>query len=158
MAKTENCPLCGSRGVSHVEAFVEYASCTNGECFLYRSDDNPTYEEWQDRPNNSEEDEKPESLELSKEIVEHFNRIKDLAEAAAESPGESFSSRASAMAALTAIIRDLVKEQEKVANMERLMAVENAVVTVVNEHLTAEQREELLKELAVVLRTVGSDE
>ena len=157
MAKTENCPLCGSRGVSHVEAFVEYASCTNGECFLYRSDDNPTYEEWQDRPNNSEEDEKPESLELSKEIVEHFNRIKDLAEAAAESPGESFSSRASAMAALTAIIRDLVKEQEKVANMERLMTLESTIKDTLSDYLEQSDMDKFLEDLTTRLLRLEKD-
>lgn len=91
-------------------------------------------------------------IDLSLEIADHFDRIKTLAETAESDPNESYSSRASAMTALTGIIRDLVKEQDKVINMERLMAIEATVIEVCNKHLSNEAREQFLNELEAKLK------
>ncbi len=93
-------------------------------------------------------------ISISNEIHEQFQRVKDLAEEASLDVEETFSSRASAMSALSGVIRDLVKMEEKVRNMERLQLIEKIVIECVNEFLDDEEKEEFLNRLEERLEKV----
>jgi len=89
------------------------------------------------------------NIDLEEEIFDHLQRVRALAEEAAEDDGEeTYSSRASAMSALSAILRDLVKSQEKVYNMARLQAVEQVTVETVKKFVPEQYHEEFLSELS----------
>lgn len=87
------------------------------------------------------------NINLSEKINDHFVRLENLATEADNDENESFSSRASAMSALTSIIRELTKAQAEVVNMERLMVLELKTVEILKKYLTPEQHEEFLTEL-----------
>jgi len=90
-------------------------------------------------------------IDLNKEITAHFTRIEGLAEQASKDQDESFSSRASAMTALTAIIKELTKTQAEVINMELILKTEQALIEAAKEifpsdkyHIFTEKLNELL--------------
>jgi len=90
-------------------------------------------------------------INLSDEIANHFERLRSLAEEAGKDSEESFSSRASAMSALTGIIKELTKEQEKVANMDMILKTEQALIEAAREifapedyHIFTNKLQELL--------------
>ena len=93
-------------------------------------------------------------IDLSKEVYEHFQRLRILSQEALENDDDSFSSRASAMGALTNAIRDLTKTQEKLVTMERLLKTEQALIEAAKEifspeeyHIFTDKLEELLGEV-----------
>jgi len=67
-------------------------------------------------------------IDLAEKIANHFERLENLADEAANDENESFSARASAMTALTAVIKELTKEQEKIHNMSTLQELQSAIV------------------------------
>jgi len=87
------------------------------------------------------------NINLSEKIDVHFHRLENLAEEADTDENESFSSRASAMSALTSIIRELTKAQAEVVNMERLMKVEKKTIEVLKKYLSEDEQEQFLDEL-----------
>ncbi len=87
------------------------------------------------------------NINLSEKIDIHFHRLENLAQEADTDENESFSSRASAMSALTSIIRELTKAQSEVVNMERLMKVEKKTIEVLKKYLSEDQQEQFLDEL-----------
>jgi len=87
------------------------------------------------------------NINLSEKIAEQFIRLEELADEASSDQDESFSSRASAMTALTTIIKELTKAQSEVINMERLMKIEQTTIEVLREHLSHSQQEEFLNTL-----------
>lgn len=90
-------------------------------------------------------------IDLSEKIETHFARLESLAEEAAADDEESYSSRASALTALTNVLKELTKTQAEVINMERLMRIEATTIEVLKKHLTIEQQEEFLVELGARL-------
>ncbi len=90
-------------------------------------------------------------IDLSKELADHFERIRGIAEEAADDPEESYSSRSSAMTSMSAILRDLTKTQESVVNMERLMIIERVTIATVGKFLSEQQKEEFTEELQRML-------
>ncbi len=87
------------------------------------------------------------NINLSEKIDIHFHRLENLAQEADTDENESFSSRASAMSALTSIIRELTKAQSEVVNMERLMKVEKKTIEVLKKYLSEDEQEQFLDEL-----------
>jgi len=86
-------------------------------------------------------------IDLNKKIQTHLQRLESLANEAAGDTEESYSSRASALTALTAVLKELTKTQAEVINMERLMRIEATTIEVLKRHLTSDQHEEFLLEL-----------
>lgn len=83
-------------------------------------------------------------INIKDKIAEHFLRLEDMAKEAADDDTESYSSRASAMTAMTKILSDLTVAQEKVVNMERLMMIESTTIEVLAEFLNTKQQEKFL--------------
>lgn len=87
------------------------------------------------------------NINLAAEIKRQFDRCSALADEAEADDEESYSSRASALKALTDILRDLTKMQEEIINMERLMSVEATTIEVLRDFLTIEQQEAFMVSL-----------
>ena len=85
-------------------------------------------------------------IDLSKEMAMHFKRLNDLAEEAAKDKEESYSSRASAMSALTAVIKELTKTQAEIVNMAAIQELQSAIVEALEDH-----DPEFKKEVIVIL-------
>jgi hypothetical protein len=92
-------------------------------------------------------------INLSKEITDHFLRLQTLADEAERDEEESFSSRASAMSALTGMLKELTKTQAEIVNMQHLMLTEQALIEAAKEifpsedyHIFTEKLTELLNE------------
>ena len=90
-------------------------------------------------------------IDLHDEISRHYERLRLLAEEAAEDDEESYSSRASAMNGVTSMLKELIKEQEKVINMDRLAKIEQITIETIRKHLSEDVYETLLKELEAAL-------
>jgi len=91
-------------------------------------------------------------IDLNEKIQTHLQRLESLANEAAEDDEESYSSRAAALTALTAVLKELTKTQAEVINMERLMRIEATTIEVLKRYLDLDQQEEFLKELEEKLR------
>lgn len=87
-------------------------------------------------------------IDLSEKITTHFKRLEDLADSASKDEEESYSSRASAMSALTSVIKELTKTQSEVVNMERLMHIEQLTIETLQKHLTHDQMNTFLDDLS----------
>ena len=74
-----------------------------------------------------------------------------LAQEAMENDDDSFSSRASAMGALTNAIRDLTKTQESIITMNRLLKAEQALVEAAKEIFSPEEYEVFTQKLEELL-------
>lgn len=72
-------------------------------------------------------------IDLNEKVEAHFQRLEELAEDAAEDHEESFSSRASAMTALSKMLTELTKTQAEIINMARLQRVEQALIEAAKE-------------------------
>ena len=90
-------------------------------------------------------------INLTREIEDHFIRVRTLAEDALEDTEESYSSRAAAQTALSAVIRDLTKSQAEVLTMERLLLTEQALVEAVKEVFTEDQYQVFLKKFTELI-------
>ncbi len=91
------------------------------------------------------------NIDLSKEVNDHFERLVKLSKEATEATDESISSRASGMKALSEIIRDLVKTQESIINMERLQRIEKVTISTLKKFLNEDQHKEYLEQLTETL-------
>lgn len=92
------------------------------------------------------------NLNLQEKIGEQFKRLEILASEAQENAlDETYSSRATAMGALTKMLSDLVKIQETVISMDRLMRIETVTIETLKEYLTLEQQEDFLERLEEIL-------
>lgn len=91
-------------------------------------------------------------VNLNEEIADHLTRVKDLANEAADDDGESYSSRASAMRAMTDILRDLTKSQEEIINMERLMRFEQVTIELLKKKLDQKSFDAFIYTLENTLR------
>ncbi len=91
------------------------------------------------------------NINLSDKISVHFGRLESLAEEAAADDDESFSSRSSAMRALTDILQELTKAQAAVINMERLMRIEKITIDTVKNSLTPAQQLQFVDDLEASL-------
>ena len=87
------------------------------------------------------------NINLSDKISTHFDRLENMANEASADDDESFSSRSSAMRALTDILQELTKAQAEVINMERLMKIEKITVETVKKHLSSQQQVQFLQDL-----------
>lgn len=94
-------------------------------------------------------------IDLDEKIQLHFARLESLAEEAVGDTEESYSSRASALTALTNVLKELTKTQAEIINMERLMRIEATTIGILKKYLTPEQHEEFLIELAELLNVSG---
>ena len=86
-------------------------------------------------------------IDLSKEMTDHLQRVKDLADEASDDSDSGFQSRAAAMTALTTILVQLTKAQESLITMERLHKVEQTVIDTVKDYLAENNLAELLEKL-----------
>lgn len=84
-------------------------------------------------------------IDLSKEMENHLQRVKELAEEAAEDNDQGFQSRAAAMTACSTMLTQLTKAQESLVTMERLTKVEKCVIDVVMEYFDQQDRIELVE-------------
>ena len=83
-------------------------------------------------------------IDLSEKMDDHFARVEKLAEEAAGDEEATFSARASAMTAMTAVIKELTKEQEKIHNMSSIQELQSAIVEALEEY-SPELKDEVLK-------------
>lgn len=90
-------------------------------------------------------------IDLDEKILEHFERAEKLAREATADRDESYSSRASALSALTKILNDLTKSRSEVINMKRLSLIEASTIETLKEYLTEEQQTEFLNSLEAKL-------
>ena len=86
-------------------------------------------------------------IDINAEMNDHFQRVRALAEEAADDVDQGFSSRASAMTAVTTMLVQLTKAQESIIMMENLMKVEQTIVDTVKEFLTEEQLTHVIEAL-----------
>ena len=93
-------------------------------------------------------------IDLAEKIATHFKRLEDLADKAADDGDESYSSRASAMTALTVVIKQLTKEQEKIINMAALQELQSSIVEALEEY-SPELKTEVLTILERRLATLS---
>ena len=78
------------------------------------------------------------TIDLPKEVEAHMKRVTALAEEASIDPEQSYTARASAMTAVTTMLKELTKTQESLINMERLQRTEQIIVELCKEVLTDE--------------------
>ncbi len=90
-------------------------------------------------------------INLAEKLNDHIRRLENLSVEAEADSEESYSSRASAMSAMTVMLRELTKAQEEVINMERLMKIEKVTIEAVNKCLSSRKKEEFLTELETLL-------
>lgn len=90
-------------------------------------------------------------IDLSQKIAEHFDRLEALAIETESDESQSFSSRASAMTALSGMLVTLTKTQEEIVNMQRLQKIERVTIEVVKKYLNEKQTEDFLQELELML-------
>jgi len=93
-------------------------------------------------------------IDLSKEMSDHFNRLKTVAEEAETSEDESLSARASALSAMTALIKELVKTQAEITNMAALQELQSAIVEALEEY-DQELKDKVVEILERRLETIG---
>lgn len=86
-------------------------------------------------------------INLNELVAEHLQRVKQLADDAADDDEQGFQSRASAMSALTTVLQQITKTQESLITMERLQKTEQVIIDCVKDFLTDEQLTHLLEEL-----------
>lgn len=95
------------------------------------------------------------TIDLSLETEKQFDRVKRLAEAADDvDSDDSLSSRATAMRALSDMLKTLTETQEKLINIKRLSAIEAALIQVVKDTMKPHQYEAFLKDVEARLSTV----
>lgn len=94
------------------------------------------------------------TINLPQELFEHYRRVKNLAEEAADDSDQGFQSRSAAMSTMTTILKDLVKSQESVIHMERLMKVEAVIIEICKECLTEEGLQAYLTKLEARLEAI----
>lgn len=92
-------------------------------------------------------------INLDQKVKDHFTRLETLAVDAEQDDEESFSSRASAMVALSKMLVELTKTQADIINMSRLQLVEQALIEAAKEifdpedyHIFTSKLTELLNE------------
>ena len=96
------------------------------------------------------------TIDLSAETEQQFQRVKRLAvEADDDDSADSLSSRATAMRALTDMIKTLTESQEKLINIKRLNCIEQALITLVKDTMQPRQYEDFLNDLEARLSTVN---
>ena len=93
-------------------------------------------------------------ININEKLTEHLKRVEDLAIEAEADAEEGYSSRASAMTAVTTMLKELVKVQAEVINMERLMRLEALTIETMKEFLPPDQHEEFLKKLTELFEEV----
>ena len=86
-------------------------------------------------------------INLDDALTKHLKRVEAMAEVAAEDEDESYSSRASAMTALTNLIEKIIKQQKDVVNMRRLQQVEQIIIKTTSKYLSDSQKQEFISEL-----------
>ena len=86
-------------------------------------------------------------INLNDKISDNFTRIENLAKEAGADEEQSFSARASAMTATTSALKELIKVQEGVINMDRLIRIEQVTIETVKEFLNPTQIEVFLQRL-----------
>lgn len=78
-------------------------------------------------------------IDLSDKIEKHFSRIEKLAEQASLDKDESYSSRASAMTAMTAMLKELTKTQADIINIGLILKTEQALIEAAKEIFPSNQ-------------------
>jgi hypothetical protein len=73
-------------------------------------------------------------LDLNKEVLDHFQRIKTIAVEAEHDAEESYSSRAAAMSALSSILRELTKTQSEILSMQLIQNLQAAIVEALEDY------------------------
>lgn len=85
-------------------------------------------------------------IDLNSEIAEHLERCRALAINAEEDETSPLSQRATAMSAMSRLLKELTKTQLEVINMSRLQVLEQTVIDLLNEMLTDDQIREFMNE------------
>ena len=93
-------------------------------------------------------------IDLNKEMEEHLDRVKDLAEEASKDDEQGFQSRAAAMSACSTMLVQLTKAQESLITMERLNKTEQCIIRVVKEYLNENDLIDLLNKLEAELALI----
>lgn len=90
-------------------------------------------------------------IDLNQKVNDHLTRLEVLAKDAADDHEESFSSRASAMTALSKMLSELTKTQAEIINMSRLQRVEQALIEAAKEIFAPEEYEVFTNKLTELL-------
>lgn len=93
-------------------------------------------------------------IDLTKEMEDHLQRVKDLADEAADDSDQGFQSRAAAMTALTTMLVQITKAQEAITTMDHLTKVEHCIINTVRDYLSEAQLEEVINRLESELNLI----
>ena len=94
------------------------------------------------------------NVPISEELHDHFERIKQMADAALADPDESAAGKAAAMNSVTAIIKNLTTMQESLFNSERISLLQDAIVEALEEE-SMELKDRVIKLLEEKLATLS---
>ncbi len=75
-------------------------------------------------------------LDVSQELYDHFDRVKNLAEYALEDEEESAAGKAATMNAVTAILKDLTKMQDSLHTSAKIALLQDAIIEALEEAST----------------------
>lgn len=79
------------------------------------------------------------NINLNDKIEAHLTRLENMAKEAEGDEEQSYSNRSAAMRTYSDILKDLVKSQAEIINMERLMKIESVTIETILQFLNTEQ-------------------
>lgn len=85
-------------------------------------------------------------IDLSKEINDQLKRCQTLADEAEADSGSPLSQRATALTAMSNLLKEITRSQLEVVNMSRLQVLEQTLIDLLNEMLSEEQLTEFMLE------------
>jgi hypothetical protein len=96
------------------------------------------------------------TMDLTKEISDHLDRCRTLAEEAEQDTSSPLSQRAAALTSMNNLLREMTRSQLEVINMARLQVLEQTLIELLTEMLSEEQLQEFLTEYERRLSVIES--
>jgi len=96
------------------------------------------------------------TIRLNAELNEHYDRLKNLAIEAETNQIDSLGQRASAMGSLTTLLKEIIKEQKEVINLERLQIMEQSLIKTMKKYLSEDQQAEFVITYEDALQTLDN--
>ena len=86
-------------------------------------------------------------IDISAELQEHYDRVKQIANDARDDEDASFSAKAAAQTALTTLLSNIIKMQAEVITMKHLQDTEKVIIETVKDFCEEKELAELLEKL-----------
>ena len=90
-------------------------------------------------------------IDLAAAVARQVKRAEDLADEAAADVEQGFAARASALNALSSMLKELTKTQADLVNMASILRTERIIIETVKEHLTELELTQLIDKLEIKL-------